>query len=443
MHLAGTRNGMRGPYDPSFLRGRIAGRCRESPVMQAVGPVRLVLRIPPVLVDEVGITAPVPLPACHLLHRIHHPVLDELDLPVFRIGIPHRCDELALQVFFPFEFHALGPVIDLVPVIYPHLKGFRLAGETGDFVGKRCSADLIDGISVRSTVHADIGVPPGTADRTEDMLPDGSATLADIVLVDIGLRIMGVPDQDLGTLEGREGGKHIVVVPSVIDVSSSCLRTLPERRVGAEHHQLILLAVHESEVLLQPFHLLVGEPRHVQAVVPSDEQMFSYLEMFKPLMYNPLCVVLICIGAPLTEELVFRGAIQGHLMKWIKNPWVSIVLASILFGLAHGNLPQFIAGFIMGMVCGWLFYRTGSIWPGIALHFFNNTFSTVSTWIWGMEESDVTANILPNLILPILGIVLIYVAYKKLVPVTEESVIRNDALCDKSIPEDMKEEIIL
>lgn len=181
----------------------------------------------------------------------------------------------------------------------------------------------------------------------------------------------------------------------------------------------------------------------VQAVVPSDEQMFSYLEMFKPLMYNPLCVVLICICAPLTEELVFRGAIQGHLMKWIKNPWVSIVLASILFGLAHGNLPQFIAGFIMGMVCGWLFYRTGSIWPGIALHFFNNTFSTVSTWIWGMEESDVTANILPNLILPILGIVLIYVAYKKLVPVTEESVIRNDAPCDKSIPEDMKEEIIL
>jgi membrane protease YdiL (CAAX protease family) len=181
----------------------------------------------------------------------------------------------------------------------------------------------------------------------------------------------------------------------------------------------------------------------ILSVIPSDEQMFSYLEMFKPLMYNPLCVLLICIGAPLTEELVFRGAIQGHLMKWTKNPWVAIILASILFGLAHGNLPQFIAGFILGMVCGWLFYRTGSIWPGIVVHFINNTFSTVSTWIWGMEDSEMTGNILPNLILPIVGIILIYIAYKKLVPVTEDSVMKNEEPSEASVIEEKKEEEVI
>jgi membrane protease YdiL (CAAX protease family) len=194
------------------------------------------------------------------------------------------------------------------------------------------------------------------------------------------------------------------------------------------------------------FIMMVGAiliEQFILSVIPSEEQMFSYLEMFKPLMYNPLCVLLICIGAPLTEELVFRGAIQGHLMKWTKNPWVAIILASILFGLAHGNLPQFIAGFILGMVCGWLFYRTGSIWPGIILHFINNTFSTVSTWIWGMEDSEMTGNILPNLILPIVGIILIYIAYKKLVPVTEDSVMKNEEPSEASVIEEKKEEEVI
>ena len=54
------------------------------------------------------------------------------------------------------------------------------------------------------------------------------------------------------------------------------------------------------------FIMMVGAiliEQFILSVIPSEEQMFSYLEMFKPLMYNPLCVLLICIF----EDLVLAG----------------------------------------------------------------------------------------------------------------------------------------
>lgn len=72
-------------------------------------------------------------------------------------------------------------------------------------------------------------------------------------------------------------------------------------------------------------------------------------------------------GAPLAEELVFRGVIQSRLERAMPV-WIAIVLQAVLFGFIHGTPVQIGYAFLMGLLFGYICYRTGSILPTIAAH---------------------------------------------------------------------------
>lgn len=80
----------------------------------------------------------------------------------------------------------------------------------------------------------------------------------------------------------------------------------------------------------------------------------------------------------LAEEFIFRGYIQGALKPFGNG--IAIVLSAFLFGIFHGNILQFPFAFLMGLVFGWLFAATGSIWPCILVHFGNNLMSVLLDW---------------------------------------------------------------
>ena len=90
--------------------------------------------------------------------------------------------------------------------------------------------------------------------------------------------------------------------------------------------------------------------------------------------------------APLVEELLFRGAIQGHLLRKGMNPWVALFIASAIFGIVHMNPVQILFAFAIGLIFGWLYYRTGSLVPGIVGHFINNTIACVQMATMSQEE---------------------------------------------------------
>lgn len=81
--------------------------------------------------------------------------------------------------------------------------------------------------------------------------------------------------------------------------------------------------------------------------------------------------------APFAEELVFRGAILRALLRWKRNPWVGIVISAILFALIHMNPAQMPHAFLIGILLGWMYYRTDSIIPGVVYHWVNNTVAYV------------------------------------------------------------------
>lgn len=82
--------------------------------------------------------------------------------------------------------------------------------------------------------------------------------------------------------------------------------------------------------------------------------------------------VVVGLLAPLVEEMVFRGAILRALLKGGRH-WPAIAVSAVLFAVVHGNPAQMPHAFLVGLLLGWMYYRTDSIVPGVAYHWVNNS----------------------------------------------------------------------
>jgi membrane protease YdiL (CAAX protease family) len=113
-------------------------------------------------------------------------------------------------------------------------------------------------------------------------------------------------------------------------------------------------------------------------------------DTFLAMSRNVFGIISIAIMAPLVEELLFRGAIQGHLLRKGMNPWTALFIASAIFGIIHMNPIQIPFAFAIGMIFGWLYYRTGSLVPGIVGHFINNSIACIQMAVSTKEELNTT-----------------------------------------------------
>lgn len=86
------------------------------------------------------------------------------------------------------------------------------------------------------------------------------------------------------------------------------------------------------------------------------------------------------VGAPLAEEVVFRGYLQGALQLTLPR-WAAIAIAAAVFGLCH-TLPYALPVGLLGAFFGFLFSRSGSLWPSVIAHATHNLVTVVVTIAW-------------------------------------------------------------
>jgi hypothetical protein len=120
------------------------------------------------------------------------------------------------------------------------------------------------------------------------------------------------------------------------------------------------------------------------AIIPSTwlQEMMPELpniveEEFDMILRNRYGYLVVGLLAPFAEEVVFRGAVLRALLQWNKRPWVGIAISALLFSAAHMNPAQIPHTFLIGLLLGWLYYRTDSIIPGVVYHWVNNTVAYV------------------------------------------------------------------
>ncbi|HJP28023.1 MAG TPA: CPBP family intramembrane glutamic endopeptidase [Dehalococcoidia bacterium] len=83
-------------------------------------------------------------------------------------------------------------------------------------------------------------------------------------------------------------------------------------------------------------------------------------------------IVLAGILGPIAEEIFFRGYVLPGLIKRF-GIGRSLLLSSLMFGLFHIDLGAIVPTFVLGLALGWVYLKTGSIWPAIFAHGLHNT----------------------------------------------------------------------
>lgn len=111
----------------------------------------------------------------------------------------------------------------------------------------------------------------------------------------------------------------------------------------------------------------------------SEKRIADTQKMIKAWQVIPPWVLLLTLAVTpaIIEELCFRGFLFSAILR-VMSPTRTILLTSFLFGLFHvltGNallVERFIPTFLLGMILGVIAYRTGSVIPGMAMHFVHN-----------------------------------------------------------------------
>lgn len=120
----------------------------------------------------------------------------------------------------------------------------------------------------------------------------------------------------------------------------------------------------------------------------SEKIVESFLKMnhLGDLIFNLLVIAIVpAIG----EELLFRGYLQQSFSNWLSNPHVAIIVTAVLFSAIHLHFQAFLPRFILGVLLGYLFYWSGSLWLPILAHFANNAQAVIISYTTFKVDSGV------------------------------------------------------
>ena len=148
-------------------------------------------------------------------------------------------------------------------------------------------------------------------------------------------------------------------------------------------------------------------------------------EMMKSITQGNFFINFLCVSifAPFFEEWLCRGMVlrgllnyehrnkAGETVRGLKPVW-AIVLSALFFALIHFNSWQGIAAFLMGLLFGYVYYRTGSVKLTMLMHFANNTFALVMSNIDSLKDIESIKEVLPGaLYWAILAFCIVFIVY--------------------------------
>jgi len=86
------------------------------------------------------------------------------------------------------------------------------------------------------------------------------------------------------------------------------------------------------------------------------------------------------VGAPVVEEIIFRGLLFGALFRVMGFP-AAAIMSSVVFAAVHGyGLEGTVAVTVTGSLLCWVYWRTGRLWTAILAHGVHNALVTLPMW---------------------------------------------------------------
>ena len=132
--------------------------------------------------------------------------------------------------------------------------------------------------------------------------------------------------------------------------------------------------------LLLEWNMMISFPEWLmQFDINSEAFVIAFLQMdtIWDLLYT---LLVIAVVPALGEELLFRGYLQQKLGNWLRNPHTAILITAFLFSAIHFHFQGMIPRFALGVLLGYLFYWSNSLWLPILAHFVNNAQAVIFSY---------------------------------------------------------------
>jgi len=139
-----------------------------------------------------------------------------------------------------------------------------------------------------------------------------------------------------------------------------------------------LIALNEGLELPAFLHALESWMRETEDSAARLTEAFMVMPSAGALWFN---LLMIAVLPALGEELMFRGLVQRLLGDWLGNVHLAIFLASVLFGAMHMQFYGLLPRIVLGLMLGYLFYWSGSLWVPVFGHLLNNGAAVMAAWL--------------------------------------------------------------
>jgi uncharacterized protein len=92
-------------------------------------------------------------------------------------------------------------------------------------------------------------------------------------------------------------------------------------------------------------------------------------------------MVMIALLPAIGEEFMFRGLLQRLLKEWLGNIHVAVFISAFLFSALHMQFYGFFPRMMLGIIFGYLFFWSGSLWVPVWAHFVNNGSAVIISYL--------------------------------------------------------------
>lgn len=122
----------------------------------------------------------------------------------------------------------------------------------------------------------------------------------------------------------------------------------------------------------------------------SVEVPDSIMQMSLAMSHSAVGMLVVVVVGPIAEELLFREAIAGEMMRRGANPWAAILVSALAFSIVHLNFAQGIYALPLGILFGIIYVRTRSIVLTAILHIVNNGIVVILLYALGEDMTQAT-----------------------------------------------------
>lgn len=92
-------------------------------------------------------------------------------------------------------------------------------------------------------------------------------------------------------------------------------------------------------------------------------------------------LLMIAVLAAIGEELIFRGILVKLFREWTGNVHLAVIIPALIFSALHLQFYGFFGRLVLGVILGYLFVWSGSLWVPIAVHFLNNAMAVIVSFL--------------------------------------------------------------